>query len=148
MKKGFMASSSPTDVIRELYVRMDAGREDMYDLLTEDVQFYLPKFGIGRGRAELKLCASGAAVALRSLAHDPNSFRFIEGTNGVVLEGYTTGETVSGNRFAGGKTPGGRFCGVYEFRGSLISRIYIYMDPDYGGADEPRFLWGREGRQW
>jgi hypothetical protein len=143
-----MNSSSQTDTIRELYLRMDAGRDDLYDLFTEDVQFYLPKFGIGRGKAELNRCAAGVAATLRSLAHEPDSFRFIEGSNGVVLEGFTTGETVSGSHFTGGQTPGGRFCGVYEFRGSLISRIFIYMDPDYGGADETRFLWGREGRQW
>jgi hypothetical protein len=143
-----MGSGSQTDTIRELYVRMDAGREDLYDLLTEDVQFYIPKFGLGRGKAEMQRCAAGIGATLRSLAHDPDSFRFIEGSNGVVLEGCTAGETVAGHRFAGGTTPGGRFCGVYEFRAPLISRIFIYMDPDYGGADSARFLWGREGRQW
>lgn len=143
-----MGSGSQTDTIRELYIRMDAGQEDLYDLLTEDVHFYLPKFGLGRGKVEMQRCAAGVGATLRSLAHDPASFRFIEGSNGVVLEGFTAGVTASGEHFKGGKTPGGRFCGVYEFRGSLISRIFIYMDPDYGGADEARFLWGREGRRW
>ena len=127
---------------------MDAGREDLYDLLTEDVQFYFPKFGLGRGKVGMQRCAAGVGATLRSLAHDPDSFRFIEGSKGVVLEGFTAGVTASGVHFKGGKTLGGRFCGVYEFRGSLISRIFIYMDPDYGGADEARFLWGREERQW
>jgi hypothetical protein len=148
MTGGLVGSSSQTDTIRELYIRMDAGRDDMYDLFTDDVQFYLPKFGTGRGTAQLRSCASGARTALRSLRHEADSFRFIESPHGVVLEGFTAGETVAGLRFKGGTTPGGRFCGVYEFRGPLISRIYIYFDPDYGGADEARFIWGREGRQW
>jgi hypothetical protein len=37
---------------------------------------------------------------------------------------------------------------LYVRMDALISRIFIYMDPDYGGADAARFLCGREGRQW
>jgi hypothetical protein len=127
---------------------MDAGREDIYDLLSEDFQFYFPKFGFGFGRGALERCSGGVAATLRSFAHDPGSFRFIEGADGVVLEGCCYGETISGSPFAGGKTPGGRFCGVYRFQGKLIVSIHVYLDPDYGGADEARLLWGHDGRQW
>ena len=47
-----------------------------------------------------------------------------------------------------GKTPGGRFCNVFEFRDNLIARVHVYLDPDYVSEDEPRFRWGREGRTW
>jgi len=43
-------------------------------------------------------------------------------------------------------TPGGRFCSVFEFRDGKISRMYIYLDPDYAGVDSDRFLWPNEGR--
>jgi hypothetical protein len=43
---------------------------------------------------------------------------------------------------------GGHFCNVFEFRGDLISRVHIYLDPDYAGEDQPRFLWGLDGRTW
>jgi hypothetical protein len=36
---------------------------------------------------------------------------------------------------------------VFEFRGPLIARMHIYLDPDYTGRDENRFLWGRD-RRW
>jgi hypothetical protein len=43
---------------------------------------------------------------------------------------------------------GGHFCNVFEFRGDLISRVHIYLDPDYASEDQPRFLWGLDGRTW
>ena len=41
-----------------------------------------------------------------------------------------------------------RLCNVFEFRGDLICRMHIYLDPDYGGEDKDRFLWGEGGRKW
>jgi ketosteroid isomerase-like protein len=32
-----------------------------------------------------------------------------------------------------GKTPGRRFCNVFKFRDGRISRLHIYLDPDYTG---------------
>ena len=49
--------------------------------------------------------------------------------------------------WAGGETPGGRFCNVFHFRDGKIDRIYVYLDPDYGGEDRDRFLWGSD-RRW
>jgi hypothetical protein len=135
-------------VIREFFIRSDAGREDVLDLMVDDVEFYFPKFGFGRGKAELKACAGGVGATLRGILHVQDSLYFIEGPNELVVEGLSNGETATGERWIGGQTPTGRFCGVYRFRGSLISSLHTYLDPDYGSADKDRFLWGREGRRW
>jgi hypothetical protein len=50
---------------------------------------------------------------------------------------------MSGKSWAGGKTPGGRFCNVFKFRDGRISSLHIYLDPDYTGEDEARFRWVR-----
>jgi hypothetical protein len=53
-----------------------------------------------------------------------------------------------GKSWAAGETPDGRFCNVFEFKGDLISRVHIYLDPDYVSEDQPRFLWGLDSRTW
>ena len=35
---------------QEYFRRVDAGRADLTDLMTEDVELYFPKFGIGRSK--------------------------------------------------------------------------------------------------
>jgi hypothetical protein len=136
------------DIIREFFRRTDAKRQDVYDLMVDDVEFYFPKFGFGHGKAELKVCAAGVGATVRRISHVQESLQFIEGPNGLVVEGLSNGETVTGERWVGGETPTGRFCNVYRFRGSLISSLHTYLDPDYASADKNRFLWGREGRSW
>lgn len=141
-------SRTKTNTIREYYLRLDAGRADIFDLFSEDIQFYFPKYGLGRGKAELQFCSAGLGASLRSLRHNLDSLHFIEGTDGVAVEGLTFGVTASGVEWRGGETPGGRFCSIFEFKGPLISRMHVYLDPDYSGADKERFLWGHEGRRW
>jgi len=34
----------------EFFIRSDAGREDVFDLMVDDVEFYFPKFGFGVGK--------------------------------------------------------------------------------------------------
>lgn len=140
--------SRRAEAIREFYIRIDAGRADFIELFTDDFQFYFPKFGIGRGKAEMQFCAAGLGGSMRSLVHNLDDLVFFETANAVAVEGTTSGETADGRVWSAGSTPGGRFCSVFEFDGDLISRMHIYLDPDYGSADEARFLWGREGRTW
>jgi hypothetical protein len=64
----------------------------------------------------------------------------------VVVEGTSRGR-LSGKTWAGGETPGGRFCNVFKFRGDRISSLHVYLDPDYTGEDIPRFRWG-VNRKW
>jgi len=64
----------------------------------------------------------------------------------LVVEGTSHGK-MSGKSWAGGQTPGGRFCNLFKFTDGRISSLRIYLDPDYTGEDEARFRWGRN-RHW
>lgn len=131
----------------DYFRRGDAGRPDMLDGFTDDFEFFFPKFGIGRGRDDFMAFAAGLVGSFKAFGHDIDGLRFIESGDSVVVEGTTRGEDREGATWEGGTTPGGRFCSVFEFRGALIARMHIYLDPDYTSRDEARFLWGRD-RRW
>jgi hypothetical protein len=90
--------------------------------------------------------AQGFEGSLKYIQHDYDSFSFISSGDYLIVEGSLHGR-MSGKSWAGGKTPGGRFCDVFRFRDGRISYVHIYLDPDYTGEDEPRFRWGKN-LQW
>jgi hypothetical protein len=135
------------ELVNEYFRRSDAGRADVTDLFTDDVEIYFPKFGIERGKSAYLNLAKGLLSYLSALAHHFHSFKYVVSGNVAVVEGTTYGRTKDGDEWSGTQTPGGRFCSVFELRGSLISRMHVYLDPDYVGLDEPRFHWGKD-RQW
>jgi hypothetical protein len=135
-------------IAKEYFRRADAGRADLLDLMTEDVQLYFPKFGIGRGRKAFGEMAAGIGGVFEWVEHDCSTYNFICAGPYVVVEGTTRGALKNGKSWKAGETPGGRFCNVFEFKGGLISRVHIYLDPDYTSEDSERFRWGREGRTW
>jgi hypothetical protein len=134
------------NLAREYFVRADAGRSDTMDLFTQDVEIYFPKFGVRRGYEAFAQLAQGLLASLERISHDLQRCTFTAVGQTVFVEGYTRGATRAGAKWVGGSTPGGRFCSVFAFQGSKISRMYIYLDPDYAGADSARFLWKESGR--
>ena len=51
-----------------------------------------------------------------------------------------TGDTADGVEWRSDGTPGGgRWCDVFEVRDDAIHRLFIYLDPDYAGADVERY---------
>lgn len=135
-------------VAKEYFARLDAGSPSLLDLFTEDAQIYFPKFGIGRGRTAILEVLSGLTGKIQSVEHASDSFVYIRSGNRLAVEGTTRGVLKDGVRWAAGETPAGRFCNVFEFRANLICRVHIYLDPDYGGEDKDRFMWGESGRSW
>ena len=135
-------------VALEYFRRLDLQDPSVLDLFTEDFTFYFPKYGLGRGREQFIEVMTGLGSLVASTHHDPSDYRFLPSGDHLVVEGTTSGATVSGATWEAGKTPAGRFCNVFQFRDGRISRLAVYLDPDYGGLDEDRFLWGREGRTW
>jgi hypothetical protein len=135
------------ETTKQYFIRVDAGRADTVDLFTEDAQIYFPKFAIARGKAAFGELASGLFKRVSKLSHDLSTFTYVVTRDVIVVEGKTQGMDVEGRRWSGGETPGGRFCSVFEFRGPLICRMHIYLDPDYTSRDEDRFLWG-QNRNW
>ena len=133
-------------IAREYFIRADQGRADVLELFQEDAEFYFPKFGFGFGRQSLFEIVKGFDNLLEYIRHDYDDMNFIPSGNYLVVEGTSQGK-MSGKSWAGGKTPGGRFCDVFKFRGQLISSLHIYLDPDYTDEDEARFRWGKN-RTW
>jgi hypothetical protein len=135
-------------IVREYFSRVDAGREDILELFTEDFEFYFPKFGVWRGKEAFGVLIAGLLTSLDRIVHPVDQLRMF-GADSVAVEGLTLGTTKDGTAWHGGVTPGGRFCSIFEFSGELISRMFVYTDPDYGSHDAARFLWGRDSvRQW
>ena len=133
---------------KEYFIRGDARRADLVDLFHPEFQLYFPKFGIKHGPQAFMEMVSGFAGELQSIEHNVSNYNFIATGPYVVVEGTTRGSMTNGKSWEAGKTPGGRFCNVFEFRDNLIARVHVYLDPDYTSEDEPRFRWGREGRTW
>lgn len=133
-------------IVQDYFVRADQGRPEILELFCEDAEIYFPKFGFGFGRQSLSELVKGFEGALEFIQHDYGSLNFISAGDYLVVEGTSHG-TISGKSWAGGKTPGGRFCNVFKFRDGRISSVHIYLDPDYTGEDDARFRWGKN-RHW
>ena len=142
-------TDSPRMLVQAYYDRLDAGRNDLLDLFSEDCQIYFPKFGVARGKSGFSALLAGLLTRIKSIQHDRRNLLFIVDGNRVAVEGTTNGELTNGAAWAGGRTPGGRFSSIFEVKDGLISRMFVYLDPDYGSDDQARFLWGTSSeRSW
>jgi hypothetical protein len=133
-------------VAREYFLRADAARPDVLELFTPDVEIYFPKFGVRRGHEAFAELARGIGSSVQRLSHDMDRLTFKAVGDTVFVEGVTRGALHSGAQWEGGTTAGGRFCSVFDFQRAKISRMYIYLDPDYVAADSGRIEWHHEGR--
>jgi ketosteroid isomerase-like protein len=135
------AEMSQSAIASAYFSRLDGGDPTLMDLFDDDLLLYFPKFGVARGKEAFGAFAAGIMPTLSAVQHfiDPDAFA-IAGDR-VVVEGTTRGAMANGAQWAGGETPGGRFCNVFEIRDGRIARLFIYLDPDYAGADTERFLW-------
>lgn len=137
-------------VVLEYFRRIDAG-EFAAELFAQQFQFYFPKFGVGHGTAEFMEMAGGLMITtVKQAEHDLERLIFIEQGNKVAVEGTTKGTALDGTVWHGGRTAGGRFCSIFSFDADgLIDRMHIYLDPDYAGRDQDRFVWPpRSTQQW
>jgi ketosteroid isomerase-like protein len=142
-----MSDQDKITIAKEYFVRIDQGRPDILELFHEDAEIYFWKFEFGFGRQSLFEMAKGFERILEYIRHDYESLFFIPSGDYLVVEGTSNGK-MSGKSWAGGKTPGGRFCNVFKFRDGRISSVHIYLDPDYTGEDEARFRWGKTRHWW
>jgi hypothetical protein len=133
-------------VTRDYFLLADQGRPEILELFHEQAEIYFPKFGFGFGRQSFLEFVKGFEGALEFIQHDYDTLIFIPAGDYVVVEGTSRGK-LSGKAWAGGETPGGRFCNLFKFTGDRISSLHIYLDPDYTGEDTTRFRWGFN-RKW
>lgn len=140
-------TSTESDVDRkavalEYLKRLDRG-EDFFDLFDENVQFYYPKWGLADGLDAMKEAFGGIASILKGIKHDYAYFNYVVSGDTVVVEGTSSGNAADGTEFRAGVTHAGRWCDVFEIRGGKIHRLFVYLDPDYAGADTERYPWLR-----
>jgi len=133
-------------IVQQYFLRADQKSADLLDLFHEGAEIYFPKFGRGFGRQSLLEMIKGFEDTLEYIQHDYDNLNFIHSNDCLVVEGTSRGR-ISGKSWEGGETSGGRFCKVFRFRDGLISSVHVYLDPDYTGEDESRFLWGKN-RFW
>jgi len=124
--------------VETYFRRVDARDPRLADLFTEDAEIFFPKFGRARGKEALARLGGALEAQLESLEHDIEGLRYIVAGDFIAVEGQERGVMRDGKHWPDGIISEGRFCDVFEFEGSLIRRIYIYVDPDFTNADGDR----------
>ncbi|WP_342235412.1 nuclear transport factor 2 family protein [Inquilinus sp. OTU3971] len=123
----------------DAYFRGTDSRDPAFlDLFTEDVELFFPKFGLTRGKAAVAQFGARLTAELESLEHDIPGLRTIVAGDTIVVEGTEAGVTRAGLRWPDGVVSQGRFCDVFDFAGTLIRSVHIYVDPDFTSADRDR----------
>ena len=84
--------------VKQYFVKADAGDASVFDLFTDDVQIYVPKFGIATGKAAFGDLATGLLGSLKSIAHYISDFKYVVGSDSVVVEGATHGAPPRGRQ--------------------------------------------------
>ncbi|MEN7551239.1 nuclear transport factor 2 family protein [Rapidithrix thailandica] len=120
------------------FKKVDKGDLTYYDLFTEDVQFFFPKFGLACGKNAIKRFGKNIGRFLKSIQHDIENFHYIISGDSVVVEGKENGVTHDDKAWPDGNISQGLFCSVFEFEGDLIKRMHIYVDPDFTSEDQDR----------
>ena len=117
--------------------------DSILDLFAEDAQVYFPKWGIANGKEQIGQLFGDVGGTLNSIRHDYAGFNWVfSGSDVVVAEGTSYGEHQDGPWRAGVPDwAAGRWCDVFEIRDFKIQRCFIYLDPDYEGADTQRYPW-------
>jgi ketosteroid isomerase-like protein len=138
-----MTDEQRKSVALEYLKRLDRG-EGIFDLFADDAQVYFPKWGLATGRREYERLFADLGSILKSISHDYAYFNYIMQGDFVVVEGTSSGMTTDGVEWRAGVTHAGRWCDVFEIRDFKIQRVFIYLDPDYAGADTARYPWLRQ----
>lgn len=129
-------------VAMDYFRKVDAADPSLLDLMTDDIQLYFPKFGVGYGKAAVAESAQGLHASLRTIEHDFERMNIMTSGDHVIVEGFERGITADGVAWPDPERSEGRYCNVFRFRGLLIERVHIYVDPDFTSSDRARFLWG------
>ena len=127
-------------IAREMLKTMDA-QGDVFALMTDDIEFVYPKWGIARGKAELGRFFQAMGGYVRSIAHDQSSFHCLSDDVSLFIEGRSAGTLVDGRSWQPDGAAGGRFCTSFRIRDGLISGLHIHIDPDYAHQATAVYPW-------
>jgi len=133
-----MEKDNLENIVIEYFKKIDNGDSTYLELFTDDVDFFFPKFGQKKGKKALIEFGNRIGSSLISIWHDIDGFKIIKADNKVVVEGQEGGVMSDGTPWPDNNISIGRFCSVFEFNGKLISRMYIYVDPDFPSQDLER----------
>lgn len=133
-------SEDRRETIRNYFRFANSGDARWFDLYTHDAELTFPKFGTARGKESLLGFIERMGAMIRKLEHDIDGLSFIETADTIVVEGREWGEMADGTPFPDGKVSEGRFCNVFEFRGTQIRAVRIYADPDFASRDANRIV--------
>ncbi len=129
------------DVARAYFRLVDGGEGSLPDLFAADCQVFFPKYGTAKGREQLGELAAGLLRTQNFFRHDLDSTIFTAEGDRLAVEGLVTGESADGRAWPAHPRNEGRYCNVFEFSGSLISRLHVHEDPDFLTEDTDRLLW-------
>jgi ketosteroid isomerase-like protein len=135
-----MSDDDRKAVVLDYFRRIDRG-EEIVVLFDENAEVYFPKWGVARGAADIKQLFTDLATQFTSISHTPEYLNIVVDGDTVAAEGMTSGVATGGVPWRGGQTLAGRFCNIFEVRDFVIERCFIYLDPDYAGADTGRYPW-------
>ncbi len=139
MQTDYPAEEEQIRLGKSYFSMVDAGAGDLLDMFTEDVQAYFPKMGTTRGKAELVQLVQRLTRVVPRFTHDPARMVFTHQGSRLVVEGTETGVFADGTPWPAGANSEGRYCNVFEFRGPLIRRLHIHVDPDFAGRYDNLF---------
>lgn len=144
METKVMTDEQRKSIALEYFRRMDRG-DSIIELFDDHAQVFFPKWGIATGRAEIETLFGDLLGILAEVNHNVAYTNLVQQGDLVVVEGTTSGKTKSGVEWRAGVTHAGRWCDVFEIRDFKIQRCFIYLDPDYEGADTERYPWLADG---
>lgn len=116
---------------------------DVFALVTDDVQVMFPKWGIARGKEGLANLYRDLAPYLAGIRHHPDSFSILAEGNQICIAGVSSGSLADGRTWQPDGACMGQFCTWFTFEGTLASRIWIYIDPDYADGTKDYYPWSR-----
>lgn len=115
----------------------------LFDHFSDDAEVYFPKWGIARGKAEVIRMFTDIGGTLKGITHHYDGFIWhMNGTDSFSVEGTSEGQHRDGPWLADHpKWGAGRWCDCFTVKNGKITRLYIYLDPDYAGKDTARYGW-------
>jgi len=120
------------------FEKIDKGEFDdqYYQLFTEDLELYFPKFEFAFGKEGIKEFGQMINGFVAELSHERKDFKYVISENFVVVEGKEN--RIHDKKCSDNIISFNKFCNVFEFEGELIKRVHVYLDCDFNSEDTER----------
>lgn len=145
-----METGADRRAVAESYLRaLDAGGVSpttglgLFDHFADQAEVYFPKWGIANGKPQVVQMFTDIGGTLRGIRHHYDGITwYMNGTPRFAVEGTSDGTHRDGPWQADHPMWGaGRWCDCFTVEGGRITRLFIYLDPDYAGKDTGRYPW-------